>query len=89
MLNKLYDSPVFKEDVKKFSQRIKNIDDYDKRSRAFNMLDNIRDLVQEIDKAHSVDSGFIHNLKVLAEQKEMLASLRTGLDLYIKDAEQT
>ena len=89
MLNKLYDSPTFKSDVKKFTQRIKNIPDYDKRSRAFNMLDNIRDLVHEIDKSHNVDSGFIHNLKVVSEQKEMLASLRTGLDLYIKDAMQT
>jgi len=86
MLNKLYESDQFRKDVKEFTDRIKTIDSQEKRSRAFGMLDNIRDLVLEIDKAHSIDSGFIHNIKLIAEQKEMLASLRSGLDLYIKDS---
>lgn len=84
MLNKLYESPQFKADVKQFTQRIKNIESQEYRTRAFSMLDNIRDLVLEIDKAHSVDSGFIHNIKLVAEQKEMLGKLRSELDIYIK-----
>ena len=86
MLDKLYDSPKFREDVESLTTRIRAIPDQNKRSSAFNMLDNIRDLVIEIDKSHEPLSGFLHNLKVLSEQKEMLAQLRTGLDLYIKDA---
>ncbi len=86
MLNKLYESPQFKNDVKEFTARIKKIDSQEKRSRAFNMLDNVRDLVLEIDKAHSIDSGFIHNIKLISEQKEMLAKLRSNLDLYITDS---
>jgi len=89
MLNKLYESEQFKKDVKEFTFRIKKIDSQEKRSKAFGMLDNIRDLVLEIDKAHSVDSGFIHNIKLISEQKTMLASLRSGLDLYIKDAQNS
>ena len=54
MLNKLYESDQFRKDVKEFTDRIKTIDSQEKRSRAFGMLDNIRDLVLEIDKAHSI-----------------------------------